>query len=155
MCFKIPLAFEPLPTLLGLGSRCILSQVTPQNPQPGPFLPAPCSFPSLRNFPPATHTVPFLGPIQAGLGGGGVCLLLSRSPQRELGAWGCGSRLWGPHLNRPPPQARTSLAADYCIFNPKINHRSWSLGQGCGLASKIGQFGGSGVLHEGHDWWEP
>lgn len=33
------------------------------------------------------------------------CRQLSRSPQRELGAWGCGSRCWGLRCSRSPPQA--------------------------------------------------
>lgn len=74
-----------------------------QNPPAlAPFSKRPGPFHFFGNFAPAACMVPFLGPIPAGLGGVGrwVCLLLFRSPQRELEAWGCGSRLWGPVSKR-------------------------------------------------------
>lgn len=64
--------------------------ILPESASPGPFLRTSRSFPSFGNFSPAAHTVPFLGPIPAGLGGvggvGGVCCFLGH----HRGSWKLG-----------------------------------------------------------------
>lgn len=121
---------------------------SPEYPKPWLLSPNPRSFRSFGNFSPAAHTVPSEVLFQQALvvcGVGWGCLL-SRSAQRELEAWGCGSRLWGQYLSTSHPQAQASLAADYFILSISIVPTSQSLGREvCEVASIMQQGQGMGT----------
>lgn len=71
-------------------------------------------------------------------------MLLSRSPQRELEAWGCGSRLWGLRLSTPHPQAQASLAVDYYILSLQTVPTPGPGAEMCGVAFMTWAVPGSG-----------